>query len=156
MVVVAVSGLRLRAAVIPRLPSQYSSSKLADWERERESRFPIFDQTPDASDRMYRQTRRARDEQREREYQVQQERLNRAKWDAQEAAGRSRTGGRGIVRRLFRRQGGGDVEALEQRAIAHFGVTDDIREAGFLTPTGKFLDFSGRHQSQGYVRQGDR
>jgi len=60
------------------------------------------------------------------------------------------------------RAGGGEVnryknpEDLENIAIEHFGVTDNIREAGYLTPSGKFLDFSGRHESEGYERQGDR
>ena len=48
--------------------------------------------------------------------------------------------------------GGGD---LEQRAKEMFGVTRDIREAGYMTPDGSLLDFSGRHYSTGYHRESD-
>jgi len=51
---------------------------------------------------------------------------------------------------------GGDPEALEAAAIKHYGVTENVREAGFITPSGKFLDFSGRHVAQGYTRRDDR
>jgi len=33
-----------------------------------------------------------------------------------------------------------------QRAIRKFGTTNDFREAGYITPNGKLLDFSGKRQ----------
>ena len=32
-----------------------------------------------------------------------------------------------------------------EKAVKHFGLTVDFREAGFILPDGKMLDFSGRH-----------
>lgn len=41
-------------------------------------------------------------------------------------------------------------------AIRTFGVTDDIREGGYILPDGRMLDFSGRHMRQdAYKREGD-
>jgi hypothetical protein len=45
---------------------------------------------------------------------------------------------------------------LEEIARHHFGVTEDIRETGYVLPDGTFLDFSGRHLASGYVKRGDR
>jgi hypothetical protein len=45
---------------------------------------------------------------------------------------------------------------LTEAAIAKFGTTDDIREAGYITPDGKMLDFSGRSEASGYHQEGDR
>jgi len=44
------------------------------------------------------------------------------------------------------------------QAVEHFGVTDDLREAGYLLPDGRMLDLSGRHDMLGgdYVRQDGR
>jgi len=49
-------------------------------------------------------------------------------------------------------------EALVARAVEHFGLTNDPREAGYVLPDGKMLDLSGRHEMLGgdYVRQGQR
>lgn len=47
------------------------------------------------------------------------------------------------------------ARGLEARALRVFGETHDIREAGYLTPSGKYLDFSGRAQAVGYVRKGN-
>lgn len=44
----------------------------------------------------------------------------------------------------------------EARMIAHFGLTDSIHEAGYITPSGKLLDFTGRHYAGDYHREGDR
>ena len=53
--------------------------------------------------------------------------------------------------------GGGDVAfakaekgQTEKKAIEHFGLTDNPREAGYLLEDGKMLDFSGRHEAAGY------
>ena len=40
-----------------------------------------------------------------------------------------------------------------QEAIEHFGVTYDPTEAGFILPDGTMLDFSGRHEAQGYQKR---
>ena len=37
------------------------------------------------------------------------------------------------------------TEELFDRAKKHFGVTNDLREAGYILPDGTMLDFSGRH-----------
>jgi hypothetical protein len=50
----------------------------------------------------------------------------------------------------------GDGASLEQRAKDAFGITNDIREAGYMTPDGSLLDFSGRHYASGYHKEGDR
>lgn len=43
---------------------------------------------------------------------------------------------------------GGTTSSIDEAAlIKYFGLTDNIDEAGYLTPSGKLLDFSGRHQS---------
>jgi len=39
---------------------------------------------------------------------------------------------------------------LVQKAVNHFGVTDNPREAGYILPDGRLLDFSGRHYAVGY------
>lgn len=38
-------------------------------------------------------------------------------------------------------------EGLAAAAIAHYGITEDPREAGYILPDGTLLDFSGRHTS---------
>lgn len=38
-------------------------------------------------------------------------------------------------------------EGLAAAAIAHYGITQDPREAGYILPDGTMLDFSGRHTS---------
>ena len=43
---------------------------------------------------------------------------------------------------------------LTRMALDHFGTTTDAREAGYITPTGRMLDLSGRHEAAGYERQG--
>lgn len=48
------------------------------------------------------------------------------------------------------------VNPLETAARHHFGVTDDLSETGYILSDGTFLDFSGRHEANGYVRKGDR
>jgi hypothetical protein len=48
------------------------------------------------------------------------------------------------------------MNPLEKAAKLHFGVTDDLSETGYILSDGTFLDFSGRHEAQGYVRKGDR
>jgi len=45
---------------------------------------------------------------------------------------------------------------LEEIARHHFGVTEDIRETGYVLSDGTFLDLSGRYYASGYVRRGDR
>jgi hypothetical protein len=52
--------------------------------------------------------------------------------------------------------GGADPEVLQSRAKEVFGVTDNLREAGYVTPDGSMLDFTGRSQADGYRREGDR
>ena len=54
------------------------------------------------------------------------------------------------------RQRRAEQQAIEARAIKMFGLTDRIDEAGYLTPSGRLLDFSGRHYAVGYQRSGDR
>lgn len=54
--------------------------------------------------------------------------------------------------------GGGRVRpsrSLEARAIREFGLARQVSEAGWLTPSGRMLDFSGRHYAQGYHREGN-
>lgn len=46
-----------------------------------------------------------------------------------------------------------EIEASLRR---HFGVTDDIREAGYILSDGTLVDLSGRHYAADYVRRGDR
>jgi|TARA_R100000049_G_C1955784_1_gene110199 hypothetical protein len=41
---------------------------------------------------------------------------------------------------------------LIQKAEARFGITDDVLEAGYITPEGKLLDLSGRHESGEFMR----
>jgi hypothetical protein len=48
------------------------------------------------------------------------------------------------------------LHPLEKAAKHHFGVTNDLRETGYILSDGTFLDLSGRHEAQGYVRKGDR
>lgn len=48
------------------------------------------------------------------------------------------------------------MNPLEKAAKLHFGVTDDLSETGYVLSDGTFLDFSGRHEANGYVRKGDR
>jgi hypothetical protein len=60
-----------------------------------------------------------------------------------------------IDRAKVARARGGRVrpsQSLEARALRIFGETDEISEAGFLTPSGRLLDFSGRHYATGYRR----
>ena len=45
---------------------------------------------------------------------------------------------------------------LQQQAKDHFGVTGDVREAGYMLPDGTLLDLSGRHYASGYQKKGDR
>ncbi len=45
-----------------------------------------------------------------------------------------------------------EIKAL----VDHFGTTNDIKEAGYILPDGRMLDFTGRHQTGEYVRAGDR
>ncbi len=59
--------------------------------------------------------------------------------------------------RLAAVERGGEPGPLKQedspilkKAIEKFGVTNDIREGGYLTPDGKMLDFTGRHEAVGY------
>lgn len=40
--------------------------------------------------------------------------------------------------------------AIEQKAIAHFGTTDNFKTAGYLLQDGQLLDFSGAHWLDGY------
>lgn len=46
-------------------------------------------------------------------------------------------------------------DGLIQRAIAMFGLTRNAREAGYILPDGRMLDFSGRHYSGDYRRDGE-
>jgi hypothetical protein len=41
---------------------------------------------------------------------------------------------------------------LAERAKAHFGITYDPREAGYILADGTMLDLSGRHQVGEYIR----
>lgn len=43
-----------------------------------------------------------------------------------------------------------EEEAAINKAKEHFGITNDINEAGYLLPSGEMLDFSGRHEAVGY------
>lgn len=43
---------------------------------------------------------------------------------------------------------------LIRRAIQRFGLTENMDEAGYVLPGGELLDFSGRGQAGGYVREG--
>jgi hypothetical protein len=49
-----------------------------------------------------------------------------------------------------------DAAELTERAKALTGLTNNPREAGYITSDGAMLDLSGRHEAQDYVRQGDR
>jgi hypothetical protein len=51
---------------------------------------------------------------------------------------------------------GGMAAVHEAKAKEVFGVTDDMHEAGYVTPDGTMLDFSGRHEATGYHKEGDR
>lgn len=46
-------------------------------------------------------------------------------------------------------------KAFDSAVTAH-GLTNDINEAGYVLPDGKMLDFSGRFNSTGYKKQGDK
>lgn len=48
------------------------------------------------------------------------------------------------------------LHPLEKAAKHYFGVTSDLRETGYILSDGTFLDLSGRHEAEGYVRKGDR
>lgn len=41
-------------------------------------------------------------------------------------------------------------------AKKHFGVTNNIHEAGYILPDGTMLDLTGRHYATGYKRTGDK
>jgi len=43
-----------------------------------------------------------------------------------------------------------------EQAVQVFGVTEDIREGGYILPDGRMLDFSGRHLQEGRGRQTSR
>lgn len=40
--------------------------------------------------------------------------------------------------------------------LRHFGETDDLAETGYVLTDGTFVDLSGRHYADGYVRRGNR
>lgn len=42
------------------------------------------------------------------------------------------------------------LKTLTKAAVEHFGTTDDVSESGYLTPDGRWLDLSGRHEASGY------
>lgn len=41
-------------------------------------------------------------------------------------------------------------DGVEERAVEHFGTTDDFRIAGYILGDGRMLDFSGAHWMEGY------
>ena len=41
-------------------------------------------------------------------------------------------------------------DGVEERAVEHFGTTDDFRIAGYILRDGRMLDFSGAHWMEGY------
>jgi hypothetical protein len=45
---------------------------------------------------------------------------------------------------------------VEEFVKRHFGLTRDLREAGYILSDGSMLDLTGRHYASGYVRRGDR
>jgi hypothetical protein len=45
--------------------------------------------------------------------------------------------------------------ALGARAARHFGYTNDLSEAGYVMPNGRFLDFSGRNEHPDYTYDED-
>ncbi len=47
-----------------------------------------------------------------------------------------------------------DIVSMAQKAEKHFGITNDVRESGYITVSGKMLDFSGRHW--GGINKGSR
>ena len=47
-------------------------------------------------------------------------------------------------------------EAVQNEAIETFGITFALDEAGYVLPDGRMLDFSGKHLSDNYRREGDR
>jgi hypothetical protein len=51
---------------------------------------------------------------------------------------------------MFTSKGAGDSAELEAKAIAEFGTTENIWEAGYVTPSGKMLDFSEGHAGSRY------
>lgn len=69
------------------------------------------------------------------------------------------------ARRLFIEQGtasdtvlnqGGispEVQAAFDKAIDTFGTTNNVKEAGYVLPDGKMLDFSGRNDAVGYTKK---
>ena len=42
---------------------------------------------------------------------------------------------------------------LIEKAINHFGITRNIKEAGYILRNGLMLDFSGRHYANGYKKE---
>ena len=41
-------------------------------------------------------------------------------------------------------------EKIRSRVGRYFGITDDFKVAGYITPDGKLLDFSGRRQGNSF------
>jgi hypothetical protein len=48
-----------------------------------------------------------------------------------------------------------ETRSIHDALAKHFGVTDDLREAGWILPDGRLLDLTGRHQMGGYVLRPD-
>jgi hypothetical protein len=48
-----------------------------------------------------------------------------------------------------------EVKEAFESAVKRHGLTRDISEAGYILPDGRLLDFSGRADASGYVREGD-
>lgn len=46
-------------------------------------------------------------------------------------------------------------DELVQKLVQEHGLTRDFREAGYILPDGRMVDFSGRHHSNHHERQGD-
>lgn len=66
-----------------------------------------------------------------------------------------------LVTTMLNQSGGGQklasqaVNALNdiaKKAKDHFGLTNDISEAGYVLPDGSLLDLTGRHYSGGYIK----
>lgn len=47
-------------------------------------------------------------------------------------------------------------QLLIKRSVDYFGITYNIREAGFILPDGRLLDLSGKHECGSYARVNDR
>lgn len=77
-------------------------------------------------------------------------------WYAQHWTNEQDNGGGSQLFQFEKPPASGDLHPWANIAKEHFGVTDNIREAGFILPDGTMLDLSGRHYASGFTKRGDR